>query len=71
MWNANVLACYASNVGIVWFYTPIIPIVFTVFIYTYYFVISPVTGSSDLLEMNKIQYNATWMPCNIDVVKYD
>ena len=61
MYNANVLVCYVSNVGIVWFYTIIITIVLTVFYYLYilflYFVISPVTGSSDLLELNKIQYN--------------
>ena len=37
MYNANVLACYVSNVGIVWFYTLIITIVLTVFIiYTYF-----------------------------------
>ena len=32
MYNANVLACYVSNVGIVCFYTLIITIVLTVFI---------------------------------------
>ena len=36
MYNANVLVCYVSNVGIVWFYTLIITIVLTIFIiYTY------------------------------------
>ena len=36
MYNVNVLPCYVSNVGIVWFYTLIITIVLTVFIiYTY------------------------------------
>ena len=56
MYNANVIACYVSNVGIVWFYTLIITIVLAVFItYThcsYIFFINPVTGSSDLLELN-------------------
>ena len=39
MYNANVLACYVSNVGIVRFYTLIITIVLTVFItYTYFLI---------------------------------
>ena len=55
MYNTNVLACYISNVDIVWFYTLIITIVLTVCImYTIrivlIFFISSVTGSSDLLE---------------------
>ena len=61
MYNATVLASCASNVGIVWFYTLIILIVLTVFIIYIlfsYFVISPVTGSSDLFELNIIQYGS-------------
>ena len=63
MYNDNGLVCYVSNVGNVWFYTIIITIVLTVFYYLYvlflyFFVISPVTGCSDLLELNKIQYNS-------------
>ena len=60
MYNANVLACYVSNVCVVWFYTLIITIVLTVFIIYFlflYFVTCLVTGSSDLLELNTIQYN--------------
>ena len=67
MFNANVLACYVSNVGIVWFYTLIINPYYNYcsycFYYLYilflYFVISPVTGSLDLLELNKLQYSTT------------
>ena len=33
MYNANVLACYVSNVGIVWFYTLIITNVLTVLLF--------------------------------------
>ena len=32
-YNTNVLACYVSNVGIVWFYTLIITIVLTVLLF--------------------------------------
>ena len=57
MYNANVLACYVSNVGIAWFYTLIITIVLIVIIYTYCsYVLLSVTGPFDLLELNKIQY---------------
>ena len=35
MYNANVLACYVSNVSIVWFYTLIITILIVFIINTY------------------------------------
>ena len=61
MYNA-VLACCVNNVGIVLFYTLTITIVLIVLLFYYnywffylYFVISPVTGYSDLLELNKLQ----------------
>ena len=52
----SVFIIYTYRSYIVWFYTLIITYCFYyLFVLFLYFVISPVTGSSDLLELNNIQ----------------
>ena len=67
MYNSTVLACYASNVGIVWFYTRIILTVLTVLIIymycsyicyqSYYWVFRPVGAEYNTIHYNTLQYN--------------